>query len=317
MDFLEAFRSGRFLCLVGPTGVGKTEVAIEVAESVGAEILSVDSRQVYRGMDIGTAKPTREQLSRIPHHLIGVVEPTRELSAGRFGRMGQEVLSRLLADGKRVLVVGGSGLYLRALLGGFFEGPGRDAGIRRILRERVRSEGIESLHKALAAIDPEAAARISPRDEQRIVRALEVFKLTGKPISEHQVQGRVENEVPMIGITREREVLYRRIEERVERMFGEGLPAEVESLMEMGYAEARPFRKTVGYRELMDHFGGRISLDEAKELIKKNTRRYAKRQLTWFRGIESVRWIQVGPSEDAPAVAKRVKRLWREMRGRV
>jgi len=286
--------------VVGPTGVGKTEICLRVAKKSGAEIISADSRQIYRYMGIGTAKPTPEQLSRVPHHMVDYVDPDEEFNAARYGRRASKIVSQLLAAGKLPLVVGGSGLYLRALLGAFFEGPGAHSDIRRGLVEEESREGPGTLYHRLKHVDPQAASRIHPHDQVRTIRALEVHQFTGIPLSLWQKSGpyhRPKFRWCKLGLYRHREDLYRRIEERVDMMMRQGLLQEVQSLLSRGYSADLPALATVGYQEMVAYLRGRLNFEQAVSLLKQNTRQYAKRQMTWFKKDGEILWFDAQREE--------------------
>ena len=285
----------QLLVIVGPTATGKTETGIRVARRVGGEIISADSRQVYRGMDIGTAKPTRAQREEVPHHLTDMAVPDERYNAGRFCRDALAAIADIRGRGRRPLVVGGCGLYVRALLDGFSPVPE----VAQEVRARVRAEadGMEAgaLHARLRGVDPVCAGRVCPSDRQRIVRALEVYEGTGEPLSSWQArprEGAYPGAAGVVGLRMDREALYRRIEERTGRMFAEGLVAEVAALRGMGYRPETSALGTFGYREVCEHIAGRISLAEAIRRVQQETRRYAKRQMTWFRGEPRIHWVE-------------------------
>nr|WP_246551853.1 tRNA (adenosine(37)-N6)-dimethylallyltransferase MiaA [Geobacter hydrogenophilus] len=270
-------------------------MALELAERIGGEIVNADSMQVYRGMDIGTAKPSQEERRRVPHHLYDIVDPDVNFTAADFREHASRAITEIGRRGKRVVLVGGTGLYIRILTQGLVDSPGGDDNIRRELEDRAHSEGLESLHRRLAAVDPVAAARLHPNDGVRIVRALEVFLLTGRPLSAFQEEHRFADEpyrCLKIGISVERELLYRRVEERVDRMIAEGLVEEVRGLLSAGYPATLKAMGSIGYREICAHLAGGFSLDEAVRLIKQNTRQYAKRQMTWFRRDSEIIWVE-------------------------
>ena len=282
------------LVILGPTCVGKTQLSLKLADILKGEIVSFDSRQIYKLMDIGTAKPTEEERRRVPHHLIDLVYPDEKFTAADYGKQAREVIRQATKRGKTPIAVGGSGLYLKALIQGFFEGPQADEDIRRRLEGEAQQFGGPHLFKRLKEVDPLAAEKIHPRNLVRIIRALEVYELTGKPISTWQREGNYEPfhmSFVKIGLDIERARLYERIDRRVERMISAGLQSEVEALRARGYAPSLRALKTVGYRELFDHLEGRSDLAEAVEKIKLNTRHYAKRQLTWFRKEPDVTWM--------------------------
>jgi tRNA dimethylallyltransferase len=278
--------------LLGPTAVGKTELSLRLAQRHPVEIVSVDSMQVYRGMDIGTAKPGPEQLAQVPHHMIDVVGPEESFSVGRYCAMAMEAIAGIQARGKRPLLVCGTPLYLKGLLWGLFEGPGADLALRRRLRREAAEAGVPALHGRLAAVDPASAERIDPNDLRRVERALEVHELTGKPISSLQDQFRAAPRLPhvIVGLNRPRAQLYERIDRRVDQMMAAGLPAEVRGLLGRLGLQAG---QAVGYKEMAAHLRGELSLEEAVALIKRNSRRFAKHQLTWMRHFPGTVWLEL------------------------
>lgn len=292
--------------LLGPTASGKTEVSLFVACDLGAEIISVDSRQVYRGMEIGSAAPTPEERERVPHHMVGTADPEEVLTAGEYGRRARTAEGEIRERGREVLFVGGSGLYLRAVLGGLDDLP-RDENLRAVLRNRVREEGAEALHAELERRDPETAAAVSVRDVQRITRALEILELTGRKASELRRQGREAETVARIAVLdRNREDLENRIRARVAKMIEGGLESEVKALLHRGLDPAIPALRSVGYAETARYLRGELEREEWMEEIAINTRRLAKRQRTWFRGLPGARWIPVAAAESAEAVARKI-----------
>ena len=286
--------------VIGPTAVGKTEILIVALQGIQAEIISADSRQIYRFMDIGTAKPNREQLGAVKHHLVDCVNPDQPIDAADYARMARRAIDDVVARGRLPVVSGGSGLYIKALLEGFFKGPGADAGIRRNLIEQEKAEGRGSLHRRLALIDPESAARIHPNDLFRTVRALEIFEQTGIPLTRWHREGdsqRLEHDSFIIGFYRTREELYRRIDERVDEMMSRGFENEVRELIARGYTGDLTALSTVGYREMTALIEERISRRDAVSRMKRNTRQYAKRQMTWFNKMDPVLWIDAARAE--------------------
>ena len=281
--------------VVGPTASGKTDLALRLAERCDAEIVNADSMQVYRGMDIGTAKPSREELQRIPHHLIDVVGPDRNFSASDFRVHAEEAIRDSVDRGKNVIVVGGTGLYIKALLQGLVDSPSGKDEIRRELAELSAREGKEAILARLRAVDPDTAARLHPNDQVRIIRALEVYHETGRPISayrdDHGFGGDFYRSLK-IGIHVERDELYRRIERRVDQMLSNGLVSEVERLLAAGYGAGLKSMRSIGYRHVCSLIRKEYSYDEMVRLIKRDTRRYAKRQLTWFRTDEEINWVE-------------------------
>ena len=284
----------KILTILGLTASGKTKVSLEIADILKGEIVSADSRQIYRFMDIGTAKPGLEERKKIPHHLIDIVNPDEYFSAADYSTKAREAIKNILGRGKEPIVVGGAGLYLRALFKGIFKGPGKDEEVRSKLKERAEKFGIDSLYEKLDKKDPEAAKKIGPHNLVRIIRALEVYELTGKKISELQKEGEYppeEYDFVKIGLELDREQLYQRIDQRVEQMIKAGLVAEVKSLKEKGYDLRFAPLRTFGYKEIFHYLDGNMSLDEAVQNIKLETRHYAKRQITWFKKEEGIFWI--------------------------
>jgi tRNA dimethylallyltransferase len=296
----------RVIILLGPTGVGKTGASILLAKALGAEIISADSMQIYRHMDIGTAKPSQDQLREVPHHLIDILSPNESFSAGLFNREAVKIIDDLHDRDKVPLVVGGTGLYIRTLTGGLFKGPSADRVLREKLKDEEARKGKGYLYKYLQQVDPEAAIKIEPNDLRRTIRALEVAIIEEKTISDfqHSSTETLSYNFIKIGLARERKELYELIEKRVDRMIGEGLISETEKLMEM-----KPDRtplQALGYKEMKRYLDGEITIDEAVNLLKKRTRNYAKRQLTWFRKEPDVNWVDVTGIMDAESVFKKV-----------
>lgn len=286
------------LCaLVGPTGSGKTETALFLARELDAEIVSMDSMQIYRGMDIGTAKPTREQLCAARHHMIDVAEPDERFSVSRYREMAMKAIDDILSRGKRVLLVGGTGLYLQAISYELTLGEnGADPQLRRRLNDIAASEGGKRrLHDMLAQSDPETAARLHPNDTRRVVRALEILMTSGRAKSEQQGEARREGpyRVLVYGLSLPREQMYARINERVDEMMEAGLVGEVKALLERGIEPCREggAMQAIGYKEIVSALRGEITMERAVELIKQGSRRYAKRQWTWFRHDERTKWF--------------------------
>ncbi|RMH56571.1 MAG: tRNA (adenosine(37)-N6)-dimethylallyltransferase MiaA [Bacteroidetes bacterium] len=291
------------LILAGPTAVGKTELSLQLAEHTSAEIVSADSRQVYRRMDIGTAKPTEVERARVPHHFIDELDLDEPFSAGRFAEAAWERIREIHARGRATLVVGGSTLYLYALQHGLAKIPTVSAGTRATIEERLSREGADALYRELQSVDPEAAATMDPTKTQRLVRALEVFHETGQPISSFQRQAvRPPFAFRTVVLTRDRHVLYERINRRVDLMLEAGLLDEVAGLLEAGFEPSLNPLRTIGYKEPIRYLQGEISREEMVRLIKRNTRRYAKRQLTWFRRLSDVWWVDVSCVEDLNAL---------------
>ncbi len=327
------------ILILGVTASGKGRVAFELAENMGAEIISIDSMKVYRRMDIGTAKPPKEARQRIRYHLIDVVEPDESFSVGKFLDLSYDAIQQITSRNKHIIAVGGTALYIKAFLYGLFKGPAADRQMRIELKKRAETEGLKHLYQELTQVDPVAAERISPKDAKRIIRALEVYQLTGKPISSFQKQWWTEDRRQktedrrqttedslavagtatndrgqnsgwkIIGLGREKAEESRRINARVKKMIADGLVDEVNSLL----AEEKPLstqaRSAIGYAEIIDYLNGRYSLEEAVELIKRNTRRLAKHQRTWFKTFRNINWIDIEPDESAEKILGRVATL--------
>jgi tRNA dimethylallyltransferase len=289
------------LTVVGPTAVGKTALAITLARAAVGEIVSADSRQIYRGMDIGTAKPTQREQAQARHHLIDIVEPSERYDAARFASDAADLIDGMHGRGVVPVVAGGTGFYLRALFDGLFEGAGRFPETRRELEARAEAEGSAALHAELADVDPELAAKLHPNDRARVVRGLEVFRATGRRLSAwHGDPPRCPSFAPRyVGLRLDREQLRQRIDRRVDAMMAAGLVAEIEALVASGKLSSdMPAASAVGYRELLPIVeSGEGGLAEAVELIKVSTRRYAKRQMTWFRAIDGVEWFDADAVE--------------------
>jgi tRNA dimethylallyltransferase len=305
------------MILLGPTGAGKSKWAIEWAEELGGEIISADSMQVYRYMDIGTAKPTRDDQKRVKHHLINLVTPDQPFHAGLYRTLGRKTIDQLHQDKKSIWVVGGTGLYIKALLEGLFSSPKIDPQMRERLKMEAKDKGPDVLYERLKKVDPPTASRLHPHDLFRIIRALEVFDSTGVPISFYREQHRF-GERPYltlkIGLEMNRETLYPRIEERVDQMLEKGFLQEVERLMEMGYGlELKPMQ-SLGYKQMVQFLLKKIGWVEAVRQIKRDTCHYAKRQWTWFKADPEVRWWN--PSTDQEKIILEIKSFWGKRRGR-
>jgi len=293
------------ILILGVTASGKSTLAFELSKTIGAEIISVDSMKVYRRMDIGTAKPTAEKQKLIPYHLIDVVEPSEAFSVDKFLDLTEQAVEDIQSRGKPVVAVGGTAMYIKALLFGLFEGPGSDEKIRSRLQKSAKEVGLEPLHLKLQQVDPDAAERIHMNDEKRIVRALEVYEITGKPISHFQKQWETEHpsgDWTVIGLRREKEIESQRMNARVKRMIEAGLVEEVKGLL----AEDKPLSKqaaaAIGYAEMIAHLDGEMELAETIEKIKINTRRFAKSQRTWFKTFRNVNWIDIAENDTVETV---------------
>jgi tRNA dimethylallyltransferase len=290
------------LVLIGPTAVGKTALSLALAERFSCEIVGLDSMQIYRHMDIGTAKATAEERAKVPHHLLDVVDPDEEYHVARYVTDAVTACREIIARGNRPLLVGGTGLYLKGLLEGLFEIPPVPEVVRASLSQRLAEEGRALLFAELEQCDPESAGRIHPNDTHRLLRALEIFLATGRSWSEHLREQKVRpalTKVLQVGLLCERNALYERINLRVEKMVEEGLLGEVEKLLAMGYDPGLKAMQSIGYRHMLQYLQGHWSWDEALELLARDTRRYAKRQMTWFGNDPNIRWF--APS-DLPAI---------------
>jgi tRNA dimethylallyltransferase len=295
------------LVVLGPTAVGKSRVAVDLALRFGGEIISGDSIQVYKGFDIGTDKPDVEARRGVPHHLIDIVGPEVQFTAADFVREALAAARGITSRGRLPIVAGGTGLYIKALVDGLFPGPGRDPAVRAALETEARDKGLDVLFRRLEAADPEYARKIRGRDRVRIIRALEVFMTTGRPISQHFQETRspvTDRTVVRLGLRLDREALRRRIEDRVERMFARGLIDEVRRLLEKGVPESAPPFRALGYDHVLRLLRGEIGHDEAVALTKTGTRQYAKRQMTWFRKMAGINWFS---PEDGPGLEQYVQ----------
>jgi len=283
------------LVIVGPTGAGKTKIAVELSKRLDIEIVSADARQIYELIDIGTAKPTKDDLNKVKHHFIGTVSLLEVMSAGKYCDDARRVINEIFLRNRQPVVVGGSGLYVRALIDGLFDSPEIDENIRNSLKDRLKKEGSSKLLNELREIDPEAADGLIPQNYKRILRALEVYYSTGEKLS---VLRKNKPNPPdfssfQIGLFVERGELYKRINARVDEMISSGLEEEVNGILEMGYSPALNALHTVGYREVISYLNKEISRERMIDLIKRNSRRYAKRQMTWFRKDKRIHWIDV------------------------
>jgi len=299
----------QIVTIVGPTASGKTLLSLILARELQSEIVSADSRQFYRHLAIGTAKPNRDELTKIRHHFIDFLEPDEMYSAGEYGKSARLTLRALVQQGKVPVVVGGSGLYVRALIDGFYDGPGRNDEIREQLERRWNEGGGAAMYEELRRFDPETAMRMDKTKKRRVMRALEVYYITGTPLSQlHRLQeSEPEFDFCQVALDWPRSILYHRINARVDHMMQLGLLEEVKNLLPRGFGAHLNALNTVGYRELLNFIEGKIaSLDEATDLIKRNTRRFAKRQLTWFRADKRIRWIRVMSNTPMEEIAEGV-----------
>jgi tRNA dimethylallyltransferase len=302
-------KTGKIIFIAGPTSVGKTRTAVSLAKKINAEIISCDSMQVYKGMDILSSKPSVPLRKNIPHHLISILSPNSEYNVSRYSKEANKKIKDIFRKKKTPLIVGGTGLYISILLDGIFRLKTEDKRLRLRLEKEAQNRGSIYLHRRLEKCDPQAASKIHPNDARRTIRALEVFLTTGKTISELQKQRKGlarQYDVRIFCLNMERDKLYRRIGSRVDRMFKEGLVTEVKRLLKLRLSKTSQF--AIGIREIKGYLGGLYGLEETKRLIKRNTCLYAKRQLTWFRKDKRIEWIDVGDKDTPAAVAGRILR---------
>jgi tRNA dimethylallyltransferase len=295
--------------LTGPTASGKTGIGLPLARLLGAEIISLDSMAVYRGMDIGTAKPSPADRQAIPHHLLDLRDPNEEFNVSQYLQAARQAIDEIRARGREVLFVGGTPLYLKAALRGVFEGPPADEDFRRRVEAEVDEVGLAALHQRLMQVDPLSAARLHPHDKRRIIRALEVYRLTGRPISHLQLQfeeGRPASSCRVFQLSWPRAELHRRIDERVDEMFAAGFVDEVRTLLARYGGLGKTASQAVGYREVIEHRAGERGLSETVESVKARTRQFARRQETWFRSLSECRPVELKQGEDAEEIARRI-----------
>jgi tRNA dimethylallyltransferase len=296
-------RSNKVLFIIGPTAIGKSKLAIELAKKLNGEIISADSMQVYIGMDIGTAKPSKEELEEIPHHLINILSPDKLWSVLDFVNNAKRLIEEIVERGKLPIVVGGTGLYLNALIEGHsFPEIQKNTEIRNKLEGEVNEFGSPHLYEKLKKVDPASALKININDAKRIIRALEVYELTGKPLSEQATKDRtsLNFEPVIIGLDMERPALYKKIEKRIDDMLAKGLVNEVKALIKEGYDPKLTSMQAIGYKEVAEHLHGKYSYDELVNILKQNTRNFAKRQMTWFKRFKNVKWydaVSISPGD--------------------
>lgn len=300
------------ILILGVTASGKGRLAFDLAEHLDAEIISIDSMKVYRRMDIGTAKPPKEARQRVKYHLIDMVEPSDSFSVGAFIDAASDAMGQINSRNRKIVAVGGTALYIKSLLYGLFDGAGTDEQIRTELHARAEAEGLAELHCELTKIDPAASERINPNDAKRIVRALEVYQLTGKTISSFQKQWQqrqMKHDWTIIGLRREKADASSRINRRVKKMISAGLIDEVKSLLDEEKPMSKQARCAIGYAEIIEHLSGQTSLEDAIESIKINSRRLAKGQRTWFKTFQNVHWLDIAEDETAEQILTGTKRL--------
>lgn len=284
----------QIILLCGPTAVGKSKVAMQLAEKFKGEIVSADSGQVWEGLDIGTAKPSFEERRRVPYHLIDVVKPGEHFDVAQYIHLADQALEEITGRRHLPIVVGGAGMYIRILLYGLCEAPPQDTTIRQKLADRMEEEGLENLYEELKKIDPPAAKNIHPNDKTRIVRALEVYQITGRPLSFFQKRHRFQNpryEALQIGLNCDRNLLHQNIERRVDWMIANGWAEEVRELLKF-YSSDSQALQSIGYKQIVQYLKGKISLEEAVAKIKRQTKAFARRQLTWFHADKTIQWME-------------------------
>ncbi|MDN3014660.1 tRNA (adenosine(37)-N6)-dimethylallyltransferase MiaA [Paenibacillus sp. BSR1-1] len=290
----------KLLVIIGPTAVGKTKLSIEMAKQFNGEIISGDSMQIYRGMNIGTAKITQEEMEGIPHHLIDIKEPNENFSVAEFQSLVRAKIEEIAKMGKLPIIAGGTGLYIQSVIYDYqFSDVSGDEQFRQQLEQRSKEIGNEALYKELCEVDPESAAQIHPNNVRRVIRALEIYHLTGKTMQEFQrtQEPDLMYDTALVGLTMERDMLYERINARVDLMMEQGLFDEVKSLYHQDLRDCQSIQ-AIGYKEIYDYLDGKVSLDDAVETLKQNSRRYAKRQLTWFRNKMDVKWFDMTDVND-------------------
>ena len=302
------------ICIAGPTASGKTGLAVALAQALNGEVVSCDSMQIYRGMDVGTAKPTPEEMQGVPHHLLDVADPGEDFSVGRYVRLATEAITDIHSRGRTAIVAGGTGLYLDSLVKGEEFAPPSREGERKFLEDAAEQKGIEYVYDMLMEADPETAERLHLSDRKRIIRAMEVFLITGLPLSWHIAQSRQRPpryRPAWLGLNfRDRAKLYARIDARVDQMLAQGLEQEVQRLLDAGVDPQTTAMQAIGYKELASALRGECTVEEAASRIKQASRNYAKRQLTWFRRNDKIRWIY--PDETPDLLARAMKLLARE-----
>ena len=296
------------LVLVGSTASGKTALALSIAKRIPSEIISADSRQIYKYLTIGTAKPSEKELHQVPHHFIDLLEPDQKFNAGDFQEQGRKIISQILDKKKLPIIVGGTGLYVQAIVDGFFEQPEISGEVREQLEFRLEREGKEALFKELQSIDPESAQTMDASKYRRVIRALEIFHETGTPISQFHKQHKVNTmyDARFYGLNWERSKLYERINNRVDKMFAEGFLDEVKQLKAMGFDDRFQSLQTVGYKEAFAFLRNEIYKERMIELMKQNTRRFAKRQMTWFRKEERIQWFDISSEDQIDEIAEKI-----------
>ena len=304
------------ICIAGPTASGKTALAVALAQILGGEVVSCDSMQIYKGMDIGTAKPTHDEMQGIPHHMLDIAEPWEDFSVSRYCEMAAPIVDDILARGKTAIIAGGTGLYMDALIRGNSFAPHPSTGMREQLEARADAEGMEAMLSLLNSIDSETAARLHLADRKRILRALEVYYETGETITAHnkrtqQLPSRYQPVWLALEDTDRRE-LYKRIDSRVEKMLQDGLLGEIRDLLEKGIPEKCTAMQAIGYKEFIAAQNGLCTVEEATQQVQQSSRHYAKRQLTWFRRNPAIRWLRRKTGEDSAEILLRARQILAE-----
>ena len=306
----------RIICIAGPTASGKTALAVELAKVTNGEVVSCDSMQVYKGMDIGTAKPTHEEMQGIAHHMLDVAEPWEDFSVSRYCEMATPIVDDIVSRGKTAIIAGGTGLYMDALIKGNSFAPYPSTGMRERLEEQADREGMDAMLSLLQSIDPDAASRLHLKDRKRILRALEVYYETGETITEHnkKTQAIPPRYAPIwFGLEDEdRQALYNRIDQRVEKMLQDGLLDEIRALLDRGIPEKCTAMQAIGYKEFIDALNGRCTIADAAALVQQSSRHYAKRQLTWFRRNPAIHWLRRKHDEKTPEILARARQVLAE-----
>lgn len=304
------------ICIAGPTASGKTALAVELAKRLNGEVISCDSMQIYEGMNIGTAKPTKREMQGIPHYMLDVAHPSEDFSVSRYCEMADPILRDILARGKTAIIAGGTGLYMDALIRGNTFAPYPSTGMREKLEAQADRDGMEAMLALLSSIDPDAAAKLHLADRKRILRALEVYYETGETITAHNLKTQaIPPKYTPIWFALEdadRADLYARIDSRVDKMLEEGLLDEIRSLLAKGIPEKCTAMQAIGYKEFMDYLAGRCSLEEAADLVKQSSRHYAKRQLTWFRRNQNIRWLRREKEQGTPEIVAKALQILAE-----
>jgi len=302
--------SARVIVIVGPTCAGKSNLSLKIAQLIPSEIISADSRQIYKLLDIGTAKPSKEQLQKVSHHLVDFLDPSENYDVSKFENDAENIIDQIHKKNKTPIVVGGSGLYIKALIDGIFDSADKNEEYRNELLKKRKEFGNEFLHEELKKVDPISAEKMLPQNWKRVMRALEVFHTTGEPIWQHYKKQSIQKEKKYIflqfGLNWERKILYENIDKRVDRMIMQGFVEEVKNILNKGYDKNLNSLNTVGYKEIIQYLDGLISLERAIELIKRNTRHYAKRQMTWFRRDKRIQWFDIGKPYDLDIVADKI-----------